>query len=469
MKCLGCGYELEDGKLYCPKCGREIQIVPDFEPEIEEKINGVLEEITNHLIRSEEAEKKEEQREQAEKRHSAVSFYTTLIAVFLVILLIFGVFLADHLGSMETQLARAQKAASNENYPKAIEYTLRAIEMGNTDADVRNALGEYYVLDGQMQNAVTTFQDVIRMDKENEEAYRNLIGIYEKEQDYTAINALIRASSSDKIVNMFTKYIANPPQFSCPQGTYEEMVPLKLTANTSGRVYYTLDGSEPDETSQVYTTPIFLEDGIYTVKTFFVNDYGIRSETAAQVYQIHLSQAHEPEVNLDSGEYTRPQMITVTVPKGESVYYTVDGSQPTRDSIPYKNPIALPIGGSIYKFISFSEDGASSEVVTRSYTFLFASELDLESAMNLLIVGLMEKGIVTDTDCSVPNKGGRNLYVCSSAISINQKCYYLMVEYYEDPAGTNTKTGNLYCVDAESGALYTAAIDADGHYSVVSF
>ena len=44
-----------------------------------------------------------------------------------------------------------------------------------------------------------------------------------------------------------------------------------------------------------------------------------------------------------------------------------------------------------------------------------------------------------------------------------------MVEYYEDMTGIHTRTGNMYCVDAETGALYQAAIDDNGYYSVVSF
>lgn len=470
MKCPDCGYELEEGKLYyCPKCGKEIQIVPDFEPEIEATINGALEGITSQLRKSEEAEKKEAAQEKEEARRGAVSFYTTLAAAALILLFIGGIFFRDQMGSVETQLARAQKAADKKNYTKAVEYTLRAVEKNGSDMEARNLLGSYYVLNGQTKNAVTTYLDIIALDKENEDAYGSLIAIYENEENYAAINDLIRSSNSDKIETMFTKYIANPPQFSYPQGTYEERIALKLTANTSGKVYYTLDGSEPDETSNVYTNPIFLEDGITTVRAFFINDYGIRSETVVQSYQIHLQQAHEPEVSLSSGEYSTPQMITVTVPAGESVYYTVDGSVPTKDSIPYNNPIALPIGGSIYQFISYSEDGAASEIVRRDYALLFEATINLPSAVNLLVAGLIEKGVVADAGCLVPGKGGRNLYVCSSAIAINQRNYYLIVEYYEDPAGVNTRTGNLYCVDAETGELFSAALDDKGYYSVVSF
>lgn len=472
MKCLGCGHELEEGKLYCPKCGYEIQIVPDFEPEIEKTINDALndasEDIANHLSQNEEEKKQAALLEQEEKQHGRLRLYSALAAVCTIVLLIICILWYNSVNTVENQLEKAKKAADKQNYAKAVEYTLRAVELDRFDMETRNLLGTYYVQNGEIKNAVTTFLDIIALDAENEEAYRELIGIYEKDGDYEKINELIRSSNSSKIGNAFAKYIANPPQFDHTQGTYEEILPLKLTANTTGTIYYTLDGGEPTEKSQVYVNPISLGDGIHTVRAFFVNEYGIRSETATQIYQIHLPKAHEPQINLNSGEYTTPQMIIATVPEDEQIYYTIDGSIPTKDSIPYNNPIALPFGSSSYQFISYNEDGAASEVVTRDYSFSFQATLDMPTAVNLLIVGLMDEGVITDTDCAVPGKGGRNLYVCSSAVSINQRCYYLMVEYYRDPAGVDTRTGNLFCVDTENGGLYRAAVGEDGHYSVIS-
>ena len=84
-------------------------------------------------------------------------------------------------------------------------------------------------------------------------------------------------------------------------------------------------------------------------------------------------------------------------------------------------------------------------------------------------MGLKNQGILLEVDGTVPGKPGRNIYICSTAITINQKSYYLVVEYYEDPTGTDTKTGNLYCVGTDNGQLYKASLGADGSYSVVSF
>ena len=32
MKCRYCGHEIPDGVLYCENCGKEVRIVPDYNP-----------------------------------------------------------------------------------------------------------------------------------------------------------------------------------------------------------------------------------------------------------------------------------------------------------------------------------------------------------------------------------------------------------------------------------------------------
>ena len=47
MKCPNCGNEIQDGKLLCEKCGTEIHIVPDFDPEIENQIEEGLSNVAD--------------------------------------------------------------------------------------------------------------------------------------------------------------------------------------------------------------------------------------------------------------------------------------------------------------------------------------------------------------------------------------------------------------------------------------
>ena len=45
MQCPKCGEKLNKGRLYCENCGEEIRIVPDFEPEIESRIDIAMSEV----------------------------------------------------------------------------------------------------------------------------------------------------------------------------------------------------------------------------------------------------------------------------------------------------------------------------------------------------------------------------------------------------------------------------------------
>ena len=158
MKCLNCGTELEEDKLYCPKCGYEIQLVPDFEPEIEEKVTGALEGITSHLIEREQQEKKKKRLEREARKSGKIRFYSALAAAILVAALAVGFFVFRSMGSLETQLTKAQENAEEKKYDKAIEYMSRAVELDGSNMDIRNKLGEYYILNGQTEHAASLFR-----------------------------------------------------------------------------------------------------------------------------------------------------------------------------------------------------------------------------------------------------------------------------------------------------------------------
>ena len=51
------------------------------------------------------------------------------------------------------------------------------------------------------------------------------------------------------------------PVFSLSDGTYFESQELSITAPEGADIYYTTDGSEPDESSHKYTKPLIIKDG----------------------------------------------------------------------------------------------------------------------------------------------------------------------------------------------------------------
>ena len=52
MKCQNCGENMISGHLYCDACGAEYQIVPNFEPEIENSIAESLSDISDTIEES---------------------------------------------------------------------------------------------------------------------------------------------------------------------------------------------------------------------------------------------------------------------------------------------------------------------------------------------------------------------------------------------------------------------------------
>lgn len=86
--------------------------------------------------------------------------------------------------------------------------------------------------------------------------------------------ALIISSS----VLIFTDYVGDPV-FSENSGFYEDDFYLELSAFNADKIYYTLDGSVPDENSYEYTEPILISNA-----TFNENTNSMRTDTSTSFY-----------------------------------------------------------------------------------------------------------------------------------------------------------------------------------------
>lgn len=485
MKCPKCGFEMQDGQLYCEHCGMEIQIVPDFEPEIENSISETLNTLAEELTESDmEGTKKTEEEEDfiGEDEHlfdkilsnrKMFFLFMTVISSAVILLFVLVFFLYQH-NSKGYQMSRAMDYADKGQYEKAIECLKLAEEIDEMDADIYFLMADYYYLQGAEADAVITLKNVAMTagfaEEDIEIAYSKIISIYKKNEDYQSINDLLLACTNQDIIYSYQNYMAYPPDFSYIEGTYQEIIPLKLSSNTSGEIYYTMDGSTPDENSNIYTTPIFLETGTYEIKAFFVNDYGIKSEVVSNTYVIELTVPNAPEINTYSGEYTEPTLIEVEVPAGCRVYYTTDGSEPTNDSTQYTEPISMPIGNSVFKFVSYSKEGVSGEIITRTYSLKLDAQYSVNDALSMLSVSLVKQGYILDLYGNKEGIQGRYIYKFQTVNrATDGQDYYFIYEYYEDPAGNQSKTGRIFGVNIATGACGDIGLDAEWSYYFAPF
>lgn len=477
MKCPHCGNELKEGYLICENCGEEIRIVPDFEPEIENSITETLSTLasmqegkdTEEVPERDETDvfRSSEPEDMAGGGNKKVWVILSLVLLFVVALISYGLY-TYQVQTVEFQIDKAKSYAEKGAYEEAVSCLETAYAKYPDEAEILFLEADYYYLQENNDAALSALMRIIGDERyaaeDVEEAYDKTITIYANTGQYDKINELLRSCSDERIVTMFQSYLAMEPEFSYVEGSYAEVIPLKLSSNTAGTIYYTMDGSTPTKNSQIYTAPIFLETGKYTISAFFVNDYGIESEVVTKTYIINLSVPTAPEVELYSGEYSHAMMVAVEETEGCKIYYTTDESEPTSDSVPYTGPIPMPLGTTLFKFVNISEEGISSEVTMRTYTLKLRGAITTSQAVNNLVTRLVETEYLEDAAGHNKRQVGTLSYQFSSVLLVGGEDYYTIYEYYDDGTGILSRTDKVFLVQVYTGDSAQLSYDTKGNF-----
>lgn len=80
--------------------------------------------------------------------------------------------------------------------------------------------------------------------------------------------------------------------------------------------------------------------------------------------------AEPPNASLLSGTYTTEQTVELTA-EGETIYYTMDGKNPTEKSLVYSGPIPLMEGSTTLKAMAVNALGIPSDVVSWDYILVY--------------------------------------------------------------------------------------------------
>ena len=277
MICPRCGYEMKEEHLYCERCGAEIQIVPDFEPEIqnsiEETLSTVAWEINPDLSENSSDLKKKPQEEDFLKEGNVFRGITsrkrilittlTSILMTLVIILLAGLIYQNY--SVNYQIREAEERMEKAQYENALTCLVKAEKLQPEDTGIPYMQAQCYYELGEADRAAEILENVVfkrSMDEERKIQYFDfIITILAGQQNYERISELLMESGDTAVQTQFQHYMAMKPEFGYSTGNYEKVISLKITANTTGTIYYTTDGSEPQEHSLVYTAPIQLEPG----------------------------------------------------------------------------------------------------------------------------------------------------------------------------------------------------------------
>ena len=254
MKCLKCGAELQEESLYCEKCGEDIHIVPDFEPEVESQIDETMIRIMDEI----------EENVPKDLRKSGKYHFFIGLGIFIFVGICVTVYALWYLfTSAEYQVNRGNYYKINGDYHKAIEYYEKAYILDEENislywkiAECYNNLNDYEHYEAWLYQIANSQYS---LEKDVENAYNRLILLYAEKKDYQTIDSLVKGCNNVNVMERYSPYLVAEPIFSHEAGFYKEIIPLKITGEEDETVYYTIDGSVPTTESDICKSIIFLD------------------------------------------------------------------------------------------------------------------------------------------------------------------------------------------------------------------
>jgi hypothetical protein len=183
------------------------------------------------------------------------------------------------------------------------------------------------------------------------------------------------AFSRTEISNFTINKVGNVALFP-PSGNYYDNLEVSLRHDFA-TIYYTLNGSEPDENSAVYRSPIRIpKHSAVTLKYRAYFDNYIPSDVFISNYKT-TDTVINPQFNIPGGTYFNTFLLELSCNSENSIIrYTLDGSEPDSTSMIYYSPIAIA-GKITVKAIATVPNWKSSDVVTQNYDIYTSVEEEI--------------------------------------------------------------------------------------------
>ncbi|WP_263357056.1 beta strand repeat-containing protein [Acidicapsa ligni] len=161
---------------------------------------------------------------------------------------------------------------------------------------------------------------------------------------------------------------AATPTFSPAAGSYASAQTVTISDATSGvTIHYTIDGSNPTDSSATYSGPITVSS-TETVQAIATGNSYTDSPVASAAYSITSGPAAMPTFSPVGGTYTTTQTVSIAdASVGSIIHYTIDGSTPTDSSATYSGPITVSSTETV-KAIATGNGYTDSSVASVTYT-----------------------------------------------------------------------------------------------------
>lgn len=337
MRCANCGADIPEGMMICPDCCTEVQIVPDYNPlddvlarEVRGSVAGTTRQINTREVRtyrgntrrstgnstrvlnqSELSKIRSSSNRAGDRRRQATGHQNT-----------------EAIRRREAEERRRQKMLwKKKQRQKRIKIVLFMLVFvlavvgacgvmlyqNSYDGIVKKGYNSLQL--GEYSAAKKYFNKAIAKNQQKAEAYTGLSEVYIEQKDL------------GKAENVFLKAIESQPDNT---GLYKAAVAFYVDTEQLDKISSLLNGC-----SDIVLTEL--------------DEY--------------VSEA--PEFSLEEGTYTEVQEVSLT---GEGdIYYTTDGSEPTKNSTLYEEPILLNEGTTTIKAVCINKKDIKSLISKKRY------------------------------------------------------------------------------------------------------
>ena len=312
-----------------------------------------------------------------------VKLYVTLGAIAAIAIII--AFFTVRNTSFRHNYEQGIQAFNEKDYDTAIETfeRLRITEEGEHNIDLLNYLAQSYVKKDRLSDAVEVYNKALQTDPTFGPAVTGLCEMYTRMKDGKSLNATLDKYRGTNMEEYIADYMVSNPSMNPDAGKYDEDFEVAITGDQNVPIFITTDGSDPNEQSQLYSNPIKISEGTTQIKAISINTLGIRSGIVDKSYTVEYRIPNEPKIALNSGIYVTGQTVTISGDEGCDIYYTTDGSAPTRYSDKYTGPLRLVKGNVILTAIAISNHGKESTLASKNYIIVQnARELEQVEQMN---------------------------------------------------------------------------------------